>query len=444
MPIDLALKAVQMIGSSENEQNASDNGGSTSRQRLKVCIDANVVAYTHAGDRSSFHPADAVFTIAKALSEKHVDVLSLADHESRRHPSKRATCQRKADAAKAEIQLTIARSNLQTLLSAQDVESPSEHAKNIDKAQRRVVSLENKIKRQLPPDFTQKLRDMISEYEPQGKGDLSYETAPTQADPCLAKLIIDREADALVTNDSDLPMYIGPNGTDVMISEISIRKTGEPIKECRLYTGQEATASLLGELLETELGHSPFENSTVHKNRDGYTPSYPIFSGVKDPMVRALAAMVVGCDACPKGVAGSGPKDAYELLRKHSNKSGTELHQALAHDISSMKGSSVKDKDAVLCLAESLLYEKTHDGGYVHGAPPLELGRYLEEFAADTTRIVDGPCIETCKGFNGNSHVFLAAEGISTCDVCDSKVCQFCQVNEQKELLDATTTNRYD
>jgi hypothetical protein len=35
--------------------------------------------------------------------------------------------------------------------------------------------------------------------------------------------------------------------------------------------------------------------------RDGNTPSYPIFSSVKDPMVRALLAVVVGCDACPGG-----------------------------------------------------------------------------------------------------------------------------------------------
>lgn len=374
----------------------------TSRQRLKVCIDSNVVAYKHAGGRSSFHPSDAVFTIAKALSEKHVDVVSLADHETRRHPSKRATCERKADAVKAEIQLTVARSNLQTLLSTQDAESPSEHANSIDKAQRRIVTLENKLKRQLPPDFTQKLAHMIAKYDPQGKGDLSYITAPTQADPCLAKMIIDREADALITSDSDLPMYIGANGTDIILSDISIRKTGDPITSCRLYTGQEATAALLVEVLKPELeDHSPFEKSAVDKNLDGHTPSYPIFSGVKDPMVRALAALVVGCDACPKGVAGSGPKDAHEMLLRHSDKSGTQLHEELAREIASMQGSSVKDKDAVLCLAQSLVFEKTHDGGYVHGISPSTLGQYLKDFAADNTTIVDGPPVETCKGFNG-------------------------------------------
>ena len=146
------------------------------------------MAYKHAGDRSSFHPAEAIFTIAKALSEKHVDVLSVADHETCRHPSKRA--ERKANAPKAAIQLMVARSNLQSLLSTQYVESPSEHAKSYDKAQRHIVSLENQLQRRLPLDFTQQLHDMITKYEPQAQGDLTYETVPIQADPCIAKTII--------------------------------------------------------------------------------------------------------------------------------------------------------------------------------------------------------------------------------------------------------------
>jgi hypothetical protein len=48
-----------------------------------------------------------------------------------------------------------------------------------------------------------------------------------------------------------------------------------------------------------------------------------------------------------------------------------------------MKGAIVKDKDAVLCLAKSILYEKTHDG-YVH-LSPTESEEYLADFAADDT-----------------------------------------------------------
>ena len=85
-------------------------------------------------------------------------------------------------------------------------------------------------------------------------------------------------------------------------------------------------------------------------------------------MVCALSAMVLGYDACPGGVKDSGPKAVTDFLKKHSKLSGATLHDKLAEEISSMKGAVVTDKDAVLCLAKSLLFEKTNNG-YVHGAP---------------------------------------------------------------------------
>jgi 5'-3' exonuclease len=74
-------------------------------------------------------------------------------------------------------------------------------------------------------------------------------------------------------------------------------------------------------------------------------------------MFRALLALLVGCDARPGGVKGKGPMVAYKLLKKYDKQlSGGALHDKLADDISTMKGASVKDKDAVICLAKSLLF----------------------------------------------------------------------------------------
>ena len=98
-------------------------------------------------------------------------------------------------------------------------------------------------------------------------------------------------------------------------------------------------------------------------------------------------------------------KVAKDLLDKHCNLSGVELHDALAEAISTTKGAIVKDKDAVLCLSKSILYQKTHDG-YVHGSP-TELEEYLADFAADDTTLIDGPLLATCKGCKGESHSFL-------------------------------------
>jgi hypothetical protein len=73
-------------------------------------------------------------------------------------------------------------------------------------------------------------------------------------------------------------------------------------------------------------------------------------------MVRALIALLVGCDACPGGVSQKRPKAAFSLLKKHSNLSREALHDKLAAKISSMRGAVVKDKAAILCLAKSFLY----------------------------------------------------------------------------------------
>jgi 5'-3' exonuclease len=78
--------------------------------------------------------------------------------------------------------------------------------------------------------------------------------------------------------------------------------------------------------------------------------------------------VLLGCDACPNGVEGAGPKVAKDLLDKYCYLSGVMLHDALAEAISTMKGAIVKDKESVLCLAKSILYEKTNDG-WIHGRP---------------------------------------------------------------------------
>ena len=123
------------------------------------------------------------------------------------------------------------------------------------------------------------------------------------------------------------------------------------IKECRVYIGKKDAANQIDFILKTKLSHSPFDNDKSVNSHDGHAPDYLIFSGIKDPRVCALIAMLVGCDACPKGVEGTGLKVEKELIDKHCNLSGSELHDALAEAISMMKGAIVRDKDSVLCLA---------------------------------------------------------------------------------------------
>jgi hypothetical protein len=77
-------------------------------------------------------------------------------------------------------------------------------------------------------DFIQQVSDVVKGYNPLGKGNMTFFVALTQADPCLAKLSVDGEADAIITDDSVLPMYSGPSGWDIMIKDVSIHMKGEP------------------------------------------------------------------------------------------------------------------------------------------------------------------------------------------------------------------------
>jgi len=270
----------------------------------------------------------------------------------------------------------------------------SQQAQKIEDMQKKIRGLENTLKRrQLPPDFSQSCRAFVSGYNSDKKGKIMMESALTQADPCAAKMAVDGDADFIISGDSDFAVYVGPNGpngmADVMLKDVKLTMRKEPIQSCKIYTGQKAVADRIETILRPKLGYLPFE-----KENGGRTPDYPIFSGVNDPMVRALMAVLVGCDACPGGVVGAGPKVASSLLEKHSKLSGQVLHNALADNISKMKGATVTDKYAILCLAKSMLYEKTNNG-YVHDKPAI-LEQYLEAFAGADTEIIKGPDIATC------------------------------------------------
>ena len=278
------------------------------QRRLKGGIDANLLGYKYVHDRSPFAPDSAVAHVAQAFSDSLVDIHIICDHPTERHPSKRASCQRRANREKRAIQLITTRAHLQSLLNEQD--ASSEHATKINDAQKKLRSLENALKRQeLPADFSQRLEEFVGSFESENKGNITMEVAPTQADPCLAKMAVNGDVDFFISGDSDFAVYVGPNGcnglADIMLKDLKLTTNKEPIRSCKIYTGQKAVADRIEAILRPKLGRSPFDQT-----KGGRIPERPIFSGVHDPMTRALMAMVVGCDACPGGVAGSGPKAA--------------------------------------------------------------------------------------------------------------------------------------
>lgn len=278
----------------------------------------------------------------------------------------------------------------------------------------------------LPADFVPRLQELVSKYESHGKGEITAEVAPFQADPSIADIALRGGCEAILSGDSDFAMYVGPGGpdslSDIMVRDIKINQKQSTITCCTLVTGQRAVASEIENILSNRGLTAAFP----------IEPKFPLFDGVADHKMRALIALALGCDALPGGIPGIGASSLHNLIVTCNCSS--EGHVELATKLAAQKKALLKDPNALLCLANSLVYEKTtSDVGYMHGIP-VTIENYNKEFAAEDTEVIDGPTIIVCKGCDGHEHAFLDAEGASSCITCKASLCRFCTWDESNEL----------
>ena len=114
-----------------------------------------------------------------------------------------------SECRKKRIQLVTARAQLQLLLNEND--ASAEHATKINDAQKKLRSLENTLKRgQLPPDFSQRLEKFVQGYVSGDKGNITIEVAPTQADPCIAKMAVQGDVDLSYAATRTSQFMLGP------------------------------------------------------------------------------------------------------------------------------------------------------------------------------------------------------------------------------------------
>lgn len=217
------------------------NPATSDQRHMAVGLDANLIGFKHISNKSTFDPHEAVAHIAEAMSSVIIDVHIVCDNDSKRPPSKRASCECKANVEKTSIHLLAARSRLQDLLNSQGASQSS--LTQIAKMQKKIHGMEKEVKKLLPLDFAKKLKAFIDGYSSEGKGDITYEMAPFQVDPCPAKLAVDGKIDAIGSGNSDFIMYVGPKGenncgTDMMLKDFVLTVKKEPIKSCRIVMGQ--------------------------------------------------------------------------------------------------------------------------------------------------------------------------------------------------------------
>jgi hypothetical protein len=313
---------------------------------------------------------------------------------------------------------------------------------------------------------------------------ISIETAPYQADPCIADVALLGECEAIISGDSDFAMYVGPGGPDklgdLMLRNVMYDYKNRTIVSCKLITGQRAVKNLIHNILTSRMTAVVFEED----------PQHPLFDGIEDPKLRVLFAIALGCDALPHvsgqknfgaaglrkllstlfghpftmpeetevtkmkvsqlkamlrlhGLSTDGHKaDLLSRLQDYINKpdykplppapvtnhntamklNDPNVYVELAERIASFRNTT---PDAIMSMLNSVYYEPT-GRGYMY-CEPTKVDEYIKEFAAVVTKVVPGPAVAECKGCcNGVPHKFLVAEGVNSCTTCKAVLCQFC------------------
>jgi hypothetical protein len=189
------------------------------RERACVVIDASLVGFKYVG--TSTTPATGVVTVAQAFTDKNIDVIIVLD--GGRHHSKRAIWKRSGEREAARIRAAQQRVALCEILRN------GASGDTVCTIEKEIKKLDNKAKRLLPTSFEDDLRKEVEKIVPSAasnKGFIAIKKSNLQADPEIARLAVHGCVDAVVSNDSDFPMYIGPTifKSDLLLHHQQISK----------------------------------------------------------------------------------------------------------------------------------------------------------------------------------------------------------------------------
>lgn len=147
------------------------------------------------------------------------------------------------------------------------------HADKTKHLSDRIQTLEKRQQRGLPTNFVSRLYELSTGYQSEhyNRSDISIETAPYQADPCIAKVALLGECEAIISGDSDFAMYIGPPGG-------MFDYKNRTIMSCNLIKGQREVKNLIDTILASQ--------KAVVFEKD---PQHPLFDGIEDP---------ISCECC--------------------------------------------------------------------------------------------------------------------------------------------------
>ena len=177
----------------------------------------------------------------------------------------------------------------------------------------------------------EELQNVVLGYASQGRGYISIEISPFQANPSIANVAIEGGSEAILSGDSGFAMYVGLGGPnklgDVMLRNIKVNHQQSTINCCSLVTGQSKVASMIEELSSDQGLSGVFPTQ----------PKLPLFDNVYYPKICTLIDMGLGCDDLPGGMPGLGASLLQNLLRICNWSDSSGLHLEIAIKLASQK-----------------------------------------------------------------------------------------------------------
>jgi hypothetical protein len=225
----------------------------TTRTKPTVVIDASLIGYSFITQPCG--PIGGVIVLAQAFSGESFNVIIIFDNKKRHH-SERATIMGEANRERARVQCTQSRVELATLLQHESVDDKD----RISELQKQIRKKEGQASRGLPKNFVEEITKFGNEFDDKGRGSITVDAAPFQADPDVAGLALTFAVDAIISGDFDFPpMYVGPSGSgDLMIRSPKICMNSGSVTSMTLVTGQQFIMADIEKVLQVKLPYPIF------------------------------------------------------------------------------------------------------------------------------------------------------------------------------------------
>jgi len=218
----------------------TDRDGSQSAPSPSIIIDANQMGMKMLNMPGS--PMLRIIAFAQKFAKEGIDVVIAADGTMRMH-TKRASIQRAGNRECARITALTSKQELAIHLQSNNINN-----EKIAELQKIVTKTESSANNMLPDDFIDVLREEVDCLKTQSLGgDVMLKIAQYQADPMIARIILEGKADAVVSNDSDYAVYLGRKC--LCIKEYSYKIRDGSIDKIILSTGDKFMADWVDKCL---------------------------------------------------------------------------------------------------------------------------------------------------------------------------------------------------